>query len=192
MAKNIGMKNCKALIIGGSAGSLEVLTKVLPRLNQNLSIAIIIVLHRKPGADQLLTDVLSAKTRIPVSEIEEKQLIVPGNIYLAPSDYHLLVEKDYTFSLDHSEPVNYSRPSIDVSFQSAAEVFKDSLTAILLSGANADGVAGMKKVKIFGGITAIQDPECAAVSYMPAQAAIHVPIDEKLLVEEMASFINDL
>lgn len=141
------MKNCDTLIIGGSAGSLDVLLKVLPFIRTDITFAIIIVLHRKPTADGLLAGLLSSKTALLVKEVEEKENIVPGIVYIAPSDYHLLIEKDHTFSLDNSEKVNYSRPSIDVTFKSAAEVYKNNLVCFLLSGSNADGVDGLKEVK---------------------------------------------
>ncbi len=186
------MSKCEAIFIGGSAGSLEVLLKVLPDLNSDIGFAIIIVLHRKYGADQILTELLSSRTAIPVKEIEEKDKIEKGVIYLAPSDYHLLLERDGTFSLDHSEKVNYSRPSIDVAFESAADQYKDKLVGLLLSGANADGVAGLLKIKKMGGRVIIQDPDTAVMSYMPGQAALYVNYDAKLQIEEIAGWINNL
>ena len=186
------MKKCDALIIGGSAGSLDVLLKVLPFLDDSINIPVVIVLHRKRGADSLLTSLLSSKTNIRVKEVEEKEAVLSGTIYLAPSDYHLLIEKNFTFSLDFSEKVNYSRPSIDVTFQSAAEVYKEKLVCLLLSGSNADGVEGLKHVKKYGGVASIQHPESAVVSYMPAQAKMNVNIDCILQIDEMAEYINDL
>lgn len=184
------MGSCNALIIGGSAGSLEVLLKVLPSLNPLLSFPIIIVIHRKPDADSLLPDLLSSRTSLKVKEADEKEPIQAGTIYIAPSDYHLLIEQDYTFSLDYSEKINFSRPAIDATFQTAAEVYKEKLVCILLSGSNSDGVDGLKSAKIWGGIAAVQDPESAQVPYMPAQAMKHVKIDRILPIETMAEFIN--
>jgi two-component system chemotaxis response regulator CheB len=156
---------CEALIIGGSAGSLDVLLKVLPALREDLSFPIIIVVHRKHSSDSLLEGLLSGRTKLIVKEADEKEEIKAGYIYIAPTDYHLLVENDRTFSLDFSEKVNYSRPSIDVTFEAAAAVYKDKLVCMLLSGSNADGVNGLKAVKGFGGIAAIQDPISAQVPY---------------------------
>lgn len=186
------MKNCDALIIGGSAGSLDVLLKVLPSLNFLLSFPVIIVLHRKPGTDNILTSLLSSKTKLPVKDLEEKEEINSSTIYIAPSDYHLLIENNKTFSLDHSEKVNYSRPSIDVIFHSAAEVYKENLVCLLLSGSNNDGIEGLKNVKANGGRAIIQNPLSAAVSYMPAQAALNVNVDAVLEIEEIADYINQL
>lgn len=185
------MKNHRAIIIGGSAGSLEVLLKILPSIKIGIDFSIIIVLHRKSGKDSVLTDLFNSKTDLAVKEVEEKENIEDGTIYLAPSDYHLLIEKNYTFSLDHFEKVNYSRPSIDVSFQSAAEVYKNRLAGLLLSGANSDGMAGLQQIKKHQGITAIQDPQSAVVSFMPLHALLNVKIDQILPIEEMAAFINE-
>ncbi len=184
------MKKCKALIIGGSAGSLEVLLKVLPDVNVNIPFPIIIVVHRKHGADSLLPVLLSTRTKLIVKEVDEKEKIVAGNVYIAPSDYHLLVEQDETFSLDYSEKINYSRPAIDATFQTAAEVYKTNLVCMLLSGSNSDGVNGLKSVKSWGGRAVIQDPKSAQVAYMPEQAKLNVNIDQVLPIEEMAEFIN--
>ncbi|KIO76166.1 chemotaxis protein CheB [Pedobacter lusitanus] len=184
------MEKCEALIIGGSAGSLDVLLKVLPALDSTLSFPIIIVVHRKYGADSLLPELLSGRTSLIVKEIDEKEPILAGTVYVAPSDYHTLIEKDKSFSLDYSEKINYSRPAIDVTFQTAAEVYKTKLVCLLLSGSNSDGVNGLISAKAWGGITAIQDPATAQVSYMPQQASIHAKIDYILRIEDMAEFIN--
>jgi two-component system chemotaxis response regulator CheB len=186
------MKGCKALVIGGSAGSLEVLLKLLPDLRADLSFPIIIVVHRKKGSDFLLADLLSSRTPLAVKEVEEKELIMPKTIYIAPSDYHLLIEKEQTFSLDYSEKVNFSRPSIDVTFQSAAEVYGEKLACLLLSGSNADGVYGLKAVKNYHGLALAQDPDSASVRYMPEQAILKVKIDSILAPENMANYINSL
>lgn len=186
------MKQCDALIIGGSAGSLDVLFQVLPQIKSNITFAIVIVLHRKAGNDNILPELLNFKARLNVKEIEEKEKILPATVFIAPSDYHLLIESNRTFSLVHSEKVNYSRPSIDVTFQSAAEVYKDHLVCLLLSGSNIDGTEGLKSVKYFGGKVMIQNPESAAMPYMPVQAELNVDVDEILHINEIADYINGL
>jgi two-component system chemotaxis response regulator CheB len=186
------MDGCEALIIGGSAGSLDVLLKVLPILDPTLSFPIIIVIHRKHGSDSLLPNLLSSRTRLTVKEVDEKEVISAGHVYIAPSDYHLLIEQDRTFSLDYSEKINYSRPSIDVTFQTAAEVYKSKLACLLLSGSNSDGVIGLQTVKSWGGLVLIQDPDSAQVAYMPAQAKLHVEIDQILTIEKIGEFINSI
>jgi two-component system chemotaxis response regulator CheB len=184
------MKKCEAFIIGGSAGSLDVLLKVLPLINVAIKFPIVIVIHRKHGADSLLPELLSTRTKLKVKEVDEKEPLTAGTIYIAPSDYHLLIEQDRSFSLDYSEKINYSRPAIDATFQTAAEVYKDKLACLLLSGSNADGVNGLKSVKLWGGTTLIQDPSTAQVAYMPAHAQANVKIDRVLSIEDIVEFIN--
>lgn len=186
------METCEAFIIGGSAGSLDVLLKVLPALSAALSFPIIIVLHRKPGKDKLLTDLFSSRARVEVKDIEEKDEILPGTIFLAPSDYHLLIEENKTFSLDASDKINYSRPSIDVTFESASLVYKEKLFCLLLSGSNADGTDGLLEVKSRGGKVLIQDPLTATSSYMPEHARQNLVVDYTLKPEEIAAFLNNL
>lgn len=186
------ISGCKALLIGGSAGSLEVLIEVLPKLEQLNSFALIIVLHRKSGEDNLLENLISIKTAIPIMEVEDKVPVEPGYIYIAPSDYHLLFEKDETISLDTSEKVNYSRPSIDVAFESAADIYGPSLAAILLSGANADGTAGLQAIKEAGGVTVVQKPDSAEVAYMPGYAIENMSPDLVLDIKQILEFVKNI
>lgn len=182
----------KVVIVGGSAGSLDVLFQMMPALKPDLEAAIIIVLHRKSSTDSLLVDLFTLKTSLNVKEAEEKDVVTPGTIYLAPADYHLLFEKDGTLSLDYSEKINYSRPSIDSSFESAADIYGKRLVGILLSGANADGVEGLKAIKQNGGYTIAQSPDSAEVPYMPLKAIQNAGIDEILNAKDIAGFINEL
>lgn len=186
------MEYCEALVIGGSAGSLDVLLKVLPDINPLLPFPIIIVLHRKSGQESLLIDLLSSRTKLTVKDLEEKEKMQSSTVYLAPPDYHLLLENDKTFSLDASEKINFSRPSIDVTFESAAQVFGQNLVCLLLSGANSDGTKGLLKVKKNGGIVIVQDPDSAIVPFMPESAVGLVDCDEILDPTEMAKYINHL
>lgn len=180
------------VIIGGSAGSLDIILRIVPGLQQQLNAAIIMVLHRKSSSDTILVDLLTAKTKLKVKEAEEKEIIVPGCIYVAPADYHLLIEKDHTFSLDVSEKINYSRPSIDVTFESASEVYGYRLTGILLSGANSDGTDGLAAIKQNKGICIAQEPTTAEVAYMPQYAIDHVSIDHILTAEQIRDHINNI
>jgi two-component system chemotaxis response regulator CheB len=192
MAKNKIIRPCKVLVIGGSAGSLEVLLKLIPEIKYPISFSIVIVLHRKSSVDSGLAELLAGRTKIPVTEIEDKEQILSNHIYLAPGDYHLLFEKKNMFSLDFSEKVNYSRPSIDVAFESAADAYKKDLTCLLLSGANADGSKGMKLAKEMGSQLAIQDPETAGSPQMPWAALLNTHMDHILNVEQMTVFVNSL
>lgn len=192
MAQTIGSTKCEALIIGGSAGSLDVLLEIFPDLRSNITFPIILVIHRKANNESLLSDLLRHRTSLPVSEAEEKEILQPGQVYLAPSDYHLLIEQNRSISLDYSEKINYSRPAIDVTFQSAADIFGDKLVCILLSGSNADGVEGLKSVNNLGGTVVIQNPDTAIMPYMPQQAALNVKPHVLLHSFEMAAYINKL
>ena len=192
MAKEQVTATKKLIIIGGSSGSLEALLIILPGLDKPFSVPIIIVLHRSTSNDNGLIDLLSSKTVLQVKEADEKDLLQPGWIYLAPPDYHLLMEEDGTVSLDASPKVNYSRPSIDVSFTSAAEVYRAALTAVLLSGANSDGTDGMKTVRMCGGRNIIQDPAEAMVSYMPQQAILFSGAAEVLGSDAITKLLNEI
>ncbi|RZJ67474.1 MAG: chemotaxis protein CheB [Flavobacterium sp.] len=183
-------KRHKILLVGGSAGSLDVLMKVLPELSRDLAFIVVLVLHRKNTDDSTLEELIAMKSTLPVREVEDKVELVPGNVYIAPSDYHLLFEKNGLLSLDASEKVNYSRPSIDVIFESAADVYGEMAIAVLLSGSNADGTDGLKAISEAGGVTIVQSPESAGMSFMPKSALDAVKIDYVLEPEEMAAFLN--
>lgn len=186
------ISKCKLLLIGGSAGSLEVLMAILPKLKAIKNFSIVIILHRKSAEDSALEDLIALKTIIPLGRIEDKEIMKAGFIYVAPSDYHLLFEKSKQFSLDVSEKVNYSRPSIDVSFESAAIAFGKKCTAILLSGANADGTEGLKAIQNVGGKVIIQNPENAIMAFMPQNAFSTITPDYVLEVDEILEFINSI
>jgi two-component system chemotaxis response regulator CheB len=191
MEKNQVIPDCKVLIIGGSAGSLDLLVKLLP-LVQKISFAMVIVLHRKSGEDSTLEELIAVKAKIPVKAVEDKTQLLPGYIYIAPADYHLLFEKNNQLSLDTSEKINYSRPSIDVAFESAADAYGNALAAILLSGANADGTEGLKAVKNSGGVIAVQNPETAEMPFMPQNAIGNLMPDFVLDFDGLLEFIKSI
>ena len=159
MEENKITSDCKVIIFGGSAGSLLALMQILPQLPVIDFIAIVIIVHRKSTDEETLEELIKLKSVIEVKPVEDKVPLLPGFIYIAPSNYHLLFEKNNLLSLDTSEKINYSRPSIDVSFESAAEVYKNQLIGILLSGSNADGTQGLKAIQKEGGTIVVQDPE---------------------------------
>lgn len=160
----------RMVVIGGSAGSLDAVLKITAALPPASGAAFVIVLHRKANGESILTGLLSLRTSLPVREVEDKEDLFPNVIYVAPPDYHLLLEDRKTFSLDCSEKLHFSRPSIDILFEAAAEIFGPSCMGILLSGANADGASGLKKIRTAGGHTVAQEPSSAEVSFMPQQA----------------------
>ena len=186
------MSSLKMIMIGGSAGSLEVILNIVSELPINTGFCCVIIVHRKPSSESILQDLFSSKTPLPVKEVEDKEVIVPGTIYLAPPDYHLLFENTTTFSLDASEKVHFSRPSIDVSFESAAQIFPASTIGILLSGANADGAKGLQKIETAGSVIIVQDPNTADVSYMPDQALKIVQHPVVLPGDEIGKYLRNL
>ena len=180
------------IVIGGSAGSLQVIMELIKNLNENLKFPILIVVHRKAYSTSILPNLLQQFTKMKVEEIEDKTEILSNRIYIVPADYHLLFESKNTVSLDGSEKMNYSRPSIDVTFKSAAEMFGENLIGVLLSGANADGVEGLQYIKKNNGKVWIQDPETAEVDYMPRRATEEVDFDLLILPKKLADYINQL
>ena len=180
------------IVIGGSAGSIQVILEMLKGLRNDFDFPIVLVLHRKAHAVSVLPKLLQQFSDNEVIEIEDKTEIRKQRIYIVPSDYHLLFENNSIVSLDSSEKMNYSRPSIDVTFKSAAEVFGANVIGLLLSGANADGVEGLKYIKRNNGKVWIQDPENAAVDYMPRHAMQSVECDLTIKQENLAFHINQL
>lgn len=186
------MKEIKLIAIGGSAGSLQVILDLLDVLPPDFPIPMLVVLHRNGLLASGLEELLAARTKLRCKEVEEKEPIVPGTLYLCPPDYHVLVEQDHSFSLDYSERVHFCRPSIDVTFLSAAEAYTSRLLALLLSGGNADGSEGLLSVKERGGVTLVQDPATAEVAFMPARAIDSVKPDLVIQAAEIPPFIRKL
>jgi len=185
------ISNCKLVIIGGSAGSLNALMQILPDLHHLNGFAIVIVVHRKSTDDQTLEELIRLKSKVSVKPVEDKVPLLPGFVYVAPSNYHLLFEKNDTLSLDISEKINYSRPSIDVSFESASEIYKDALVGILLSGSNTDGTYGLKTIKAAGGTIVVQNPIAAEMPFMPHNAVLnaapHLVLDNQEILKLIKS-----
>ncbi len=191
MEKNELIPAPACVVIGGSAGSLKVLLRILPGLDPHLLSPIIIVLHRQNGHHSTLAQLLGERCRLIVKEAEDKETLLNGIVYLAPADYHLLVEKDYSLSLDGSEKIRWSRPSIDVTFQSVAEVFGAKTLGILLSGANDDGASGLVDIQLAGGTIIIQDPLNAEMPVMPLAALNLLQPDFLLPDHALAATINN-
>ncbi len=192
LRKSGDLKGIEVLVIGGSAGSMEVIIKILQNLKKDLAIAIIIIIHRKSTSNSGLTRLFDSRSTVEVCEAEEKEPILPGKIYLAPANYHLLIEPNGTFAVDSSEKIQYSRPSIDVTFDSAAGVYGQSLAGLLLSGANSDGAEGILTIANTGGLTLVQNPDNAEVDYMPRAAIFKTVVDYVIDTHELPDFINKL
>ena len=182
----------KLLVIGGSAGSLQVILSLLSATGIDIPVPVLVVLHRNGIFESSLEELLSVRTGHTIKEVEEKEPLRPGIVYICPADYHVLIEKDHSFSLDYSERVHFSRPSIDVTFRSAAEVYGPDLICLLLSGANADGAEGLAYVQTNGGMVIVQDPLTADVPYMPQQAISRMKPDFIVPAEEIPTFIRGL
>lgn len=174
----------EAVVVGASAGAVEALLEILPALPASLPAPLLIVVHVPRDRRSALPDLFAQRCRVPVLEAEDKLPIEPGTVYFAPSGYHLLVERGGVLALSVDDPVNLSRPSIDVLFESASWAFGAHLLGIVLSGANADGAAGLGHIRSRGGLGWAQAPETASVGVMPA-AAIAGGVDAVLSPAEM-------
>jgi len=182
-------KRFQAVVVGVSAGGLEVLKALLASIPASFPLAMVIVQHLHPLQDKFLIEYLDERCAIPVREADEKEPVEPSNIYFAPPNYHLLIEADKTFSLSIDAKVNYSRPSIDVLFESAAEAYGSSLIGVVLTGASADGAAGLRRIKESGGLAIVQDPKTAEFPIMPRAALESTEVDYVLSIEEMGRFL---
>jgi two-component system chemotaxis response regulator CheB len=169
-ASEIASRRIELVVIGGSAGAVEVLQRLMSGLTTAFAPAIAVVLHMPPDARGVLHEVLSAPSRPPMRVAEDKEPVRPGTVYYASPGYHLLVESGGTFALSLDEPVHFSRPSIDVLFESAADAYGERALGIILSGANPDGAAGLQAIAEAGGATVIQRPSSAESTAMPNAA----------------------
>ena len=162
------------VVVGTSWGGLNALRELISRLPGDFGVPVVLVQHRHRQSDHLLSTLLQERTSLPVVEVEDKAPIERGTIYVAPADYHLLVDRD-AFTLSTEAPVRYSRPSIDVTFVSAADEYGRRTVGVVLTGANADGALGLKRIADRGGYAIVQDPETAEGTAMPDAALRAVP-----------------
>lgn len=188
------MSDCsgRAVVIGASSGALEALSVILPELPENYAVPILIVVHLPPDKDSLLAELFAAKCRLKVHEAEDKEPLEPGTVYVAPPGYHLLVEQDKTLSLSSEEEVHFSRPSIDVLFESAADAYGSGLVGIILTGANDDGAAGLQAVAAEGGTAIVQQPSQAFFPEMPEAALAACPSAKVLSLAMIANYLNSI
>lgn len=159
-----------AVVIGASAGAIEALGVLLPALPPTLKPPVIVCVHLPPSHPSLLTELFRPRCALPVAEAEDKRPVEPGKVWFAPPGYHLLVEQTRCFALSIDEPVHFSRPSIDVLFESAADAYRDRLLALVLTGANQDGASGAATIRDAGGWVGVQDPATAIATAMPSLA----------------------
>lgn len=181
-----------AIVIGASAGGVEALSVLLPALPAGLRTPIFIVLHLPRERPSLLAEIFTRKCALKVTEAEDKMRIEPGTVYFAPPDYHLLLDEGPQLALSIDELVHFSRPSIDVLFESAADIYAERLMGVILTGANDDGTAGLAAIHRAGGVTIVQEPESALVPLMALSALKRTPADFVLPLAEIAALLQAL
>jgi len=179
------------IVIGASWGGLHAVGHVLGGLPDDLDAAVVVAQHRRASADPQLAHLLGTRTRLPVEDADDKQPIQPGRVYLAPPDYHLLIQRGW-FSLSRDDVVQFARPSIDVLFESAADAYRERVIGVILTGANEDGAAGLARIKEHGGVAVIQDPESAERGEMPGAAVAATVADAVLPLEAIGRFLYGL
>jgi two-component system chemotaxis response regulator CheB len=182
----------EAVVIGASAGGVEALSVILPALPATFRPAVLIVLHLPRERPSLLVEIYEKRCALPIREADDKEPIEPGTVYFAPPDYHMLVERNRQIALSTEEPVHFSRPSVDVLFESAADVYGHKLLGIILTGANEDGATGLHAIHRAGGVTVVQQPDSAKVPLMVVSALRRNPADFVLSLPEIAQLLVGL
>ncbi|GFM34681.1 chemotaxis protein CheB [Desulfovibrio subterraneus] len=183
-------KQYEAVVIGVSAGGLAALEAVLSALGDSFSLPILIVQHISPDSESYLPYHFTPRCSLTVKEADDKEDIAPRTVYFAPPDYHMMVELDRTISLSVESRVNFSRPSVDVLFETAAEAYGEGLIGVILTGANNDGAAGLAKIKQLGGLAIVQTPETAQADAMPRAALEATHADHLLDLKDIGKCIN--
>jgi len=178
----------EAIVMGASSGGMNAMKVIFSRLPKNFPIPIVIVQHIGARSDSQWIPFVN-KNDLDFKEADEKERIENGKVYVAPPNYHLLIERDKTFSLTIDERVNFARPSIDVLFESAAEAYREKLIPVMLTGASSDGTKGMKRIKENHGLTIVEDPATATSSYMPASVLAAMAVDYILPLDEIVDLL---
>ena len=186
------LPGCRLVVMGASAGAIEALTALLPHLPEAYPAPVVIVVHVPPDRESQLASLFQAKCQMRVVEAEDQEPLVGGTIYFAPPDYHLLVESPTRLALSNDEPVQFSRPSIDVLFESAADVFGRDVTGIVLTGANSDGAAGLHAIVAAGGSAIVVRPDQAYSAAMPQAAIDANPGCRVLALGEILDLLTEL
>ena len=182
----------EAIVIGASAGGVEALGLILPALPAKFGPSLLIVLHLPRERPSLLVEIYEKRCALPIREADDKEPIEPGTVYFAPPDYHMLVERNRQIALSTDEPVHFSRPSVDVLFESAADVYAERLLGVILTGANEDGAAGLHAIHRAGGVTVVQQPDSAKVPLMVVSALQRNPADFVLSLPQIAALLVGL
>jgi two-component system, chemotaxis family, protein-glutamate methylesterase/glutaminase len=179
------------VVVGTSWGGLAALRELVGALPADLGIPVVLIQHRHKMSDNALPTLLQDRTTLRVCEVEDKAPIEGGSVYVAPADYHVLLEPGY-FALSVEEPIRYSRPSIDLTFSSAADVFGARTIGVVLTGANADGAEGLRRIAERGGLTMVQDPATAESPTMPTAALKAVPSSRVLIIGAIGQLIGEM
>jgi two-component system chemotaxis response regulator CheB len=179
----------EAIVIGVSSGGMNAMKIIFSLLPENFRIPIIIVQHVGSHSENVWIKLLNDKSKLEIKEADEKEKIENGKVYVAPANYHLLIERNKTFSLTIDEKVNFARPSIDVLFESAAEVYQNKLIGVILTGSNNDGTKGIRRIKEYGGLTIVEDPDTAESGFMPASVIASFLPDYILPLEEIVKIL---
>jgi two-component system chemotaxis response regulator CheB len=180
----------EAIVIGASAGGMAALNNLLAGLPGDFNIPIVVVQHIAPTSENYIVQFLDKNCHLSVKEVDEKEKLQKGFVYLSPPNYHILIEEDSTISLSADEKVNYSRPSIDVLFFSASDAFKEKLIGIILTGANNDGARGLAQIKLNGGLCIVQNPDEAETRAMPLAAIEIAKPDYVLRIAEISKLLG--
>lgn len=192
MARSDHRRKYQAVAIGVSSGGMQALKLILGQLPADFPLPLLVVQHISPDAGDGLARLLDELCAIRVKEADEQDKICPATAYLAPANYHMLVDKNGILELSADPPVSYARPSIDVLFESAAEAYGPALIGVVLTGANSDGSAGLRTVKQRGGVAIVQDPEDAAAKPMPLAALAATAVDHVVPLAGIASLLQQL
>jgi two-component system chemotaxis response regulator CheB len=181
-----------AIVIGASAGGIQALSTLLPALPVGTRASIFVVIHLPRDTPSVLAAIFSRKCALPVHEAEDKEPVLPGTVYIAPTNYHLLVDEGPQIALSADDPVHHSRPSVDVLFESASEFYGNRLLGVILTGANEDGARGLAAIKDAGGVTLVQSPDTAQSPLMILSALALRPADAVLPLEQIADALRTL
>jgi two-component system chemotaxis response regulator CheB len=192
LAGDAPVRPVEAIVIGASAGGVEALATVLSALPAGLPVAVFVVIHLPRHQPSLLAEIFARHCALQVREALDKEPVVPGTVYFAPPDYHLLLDKGPRLALSVDDLVNYSRPSIDVLFESAADVYRERLMGVVLTGGNQDGASGLAAVHLAGGQTVVQDPATAQMPVMPEAARRRVAAARVLSLNQIAALLRRL
>jgi two-component system, chemotaxis family, protein-glutamate methylesterase/glutaminase len=178
------------IAVGASWGGMHAISSLLEGIREHRELSIVIAQHRHPESGGELASTFQLHSSLRVRDAEDKQAVEPGNVYLAPPDYHLLVEREGTLALSTDERVNFARPSIDVLFDSVADAYGPRCIGIVLTGANEDGAAGLRRIKELGGMAIVQDPSDAERPEMPTAAIAAADADAVLPLAEIPPFLS--